>query len=42
MEALLVWSACGCVHRPQEAPICVHTERVESMSTEMVGVGEGL
>ena len=42
MEALLVWSACGCVHIPQESPVSVHTEGVESTSAEIVGVFEGL
>ena len=27
MDTLLLWGACGCVHRPQESLICVHTQR---------------
>ena len=36
MEALLVWSACGCVHIPQKSPVRVHTKGVESPSAIMV------
>ena len=32
-----LWSARGCVHRPQESPVQVHTEKVKPTSTEMVG-----
>ena len=42
VEALLVWGARGCVHRPQESLVRVHTKRVESMSAEMVGAVEEL
>ena len=42
LEELLVWTACGCVHRPQKSPVRVHTEGVESTSAEMVGAVEGL
>ena len=32
MEVLLVWSTCGCVHRPQLSPVHVYTEGVKSTS----------
>ncbi|XP_069154510.1 uncharacterized protein [Solanum lycopersicum] len=42
VEALLVWSACGCVHRPQKSLVGVHTKGVESTLAKMVGAVEGL
>ena len=42
VEALLVWSVCGCVHRPQKSPVCVHIEGVESTLVEVGGAVEGL
>ena len=42
MEELFVWSACRCVYQPEQSLISVHTKRVESMSSEMVGFVEGL
>ena len=40
MEALLIWNACGCVHRPQESLVRVHAAGVESTSVEMFGVSK--
>ena len=41
MKGLLVWSARGCVDRPQESVVRGHIEGVESMSAEMVGEVKG-
>ncbi|XP_069150471.1 uncharacterized protein [Solanum lycopersicum] len=40
VDALLVWSAYGCVHRTQKSPVRVHTEGLESMSVEMKNIVE--
>ena len=42
MEAVLVWSACGCVDKPQKSPVRVHIEGIESTLAEVVRVVEGL
>ena len=34
--------ACGCFERLKESLVCVHTERIESTSAEMVGSVSGL
>ena len=42
MDTLSIGSACICVHRSQESPICVHPKRFKPLENKVVKAYEKL